>query len=138
MNQDRIRVAVVGLGFGAEFVPIYLDHPDVESVAICDSDPARLRKVADRFAIRRQFDDVNTLVRSGDIDAVHLVSGIPDHARQAIAVLKSGKHCACTVPTRGAGPVRRGDAFFVPVCPTLYGELRRVWRECVLRMANGE
>ena len=39
-----------------------------------------------------------TSFESDEIDAVHLVSGIPDHARQAIAVLRSGKHCACTVP----------------------------------------
>ena len=39
MDKESIKVAVVGLGFGAEFVPIYLDHPNVESVMICDSDP---------------------------------------------------------------------------------------------------
>ena len=49
MNSEKIRVAVVGLGFGAEFVPIYLEHPDVQSVAVCDADPERLRKTADRF-----------------------------------------------------------------------------------------
>jgi len=97
-DQSRIRVAVVGLGFGAEFVPIYLDHPDVQSVAICDSDSARLAKAVGQFAIKRHFRDVGEVIRSDEIDAVHLVSGIPDHARQAIAVLKSGKHCACTVP----------------------------------------
>jgi len=43
MKHDKLRVAVVGLGFGAEFAPIYLDHPDVESVAICDANPDRLR-----------------------------------------------------------------------------------------------
>lgn len=32
------------------------------------------------------------------VDAVHLLSGIPDHARHAVAVLEAGKHCACTVP----------------------------------------
>ncbi len=98
MNQKKIRIAVVGLGFGAEFVPIYLAHPDVQSVAICDSNPVRLRRTADRFGIQQQFEDVEQVVQSPEIDAVHLVSGIPDHARQAIAVLKSGKHCACTVP----------------------------------------
>jgi predicted dehydrogenase len=97
-DPSRIRVAVVGLGFGAEFVPIYLDHPDVQSVAICDSDSARLAKAVGQFAIKRHFRDVGEVIRSDEIDAVHLVSGIPDHARQAIAVLKSGKHCACTVP----------------------------------------
>lgn len=51
--SEIIRVAVVGLGFGAEFVPIYLDHPNVEGVAICDADPVRLRAVGDRFNIPR-------------------------------------------------------------------------------------
>ena len=27
MAKDKIRVAVVGLGFGAEFVPIYMSIP---------------------------------------------------------------------------------------------------------------
>jgi predicted dehydrogenase len=98
MKRDRLRVAVVGLGFGAEFVPIYLHHPDVRSVAICDAHPERLRKTAARFGIEKQFDRVEDVVRSEEIDAVHLVSGIPDHAGQTLAVLRSGKHCACTVP----------------------------------------
>jgi predicted dehydrogenase len=98
MDQGKLRVAVVGLGFGAEFVPIYLDHPDVQSVAACDSDPARLDSAARRFAIKKLFSDVAEVIQSDEIDAVHLVSGIPDHAQQAIAVLRSGMHCACTVP----------------------------------------
>ncbi len=98
MKSSKIRIAVVGLGFGAEFVPIYLAHPDVRSVAICDSNPDRLRSTAAKFGIRQQFNDFEEVVQSPEIDAVHLVSGIPDHARQALAVLRSGKHCACTVP----------------------------------------
>ena len=31
----RIRVAIVGLGFGAEFIPIFQAHPDAEMYAIC-------------------------------------------------------------------------------------------------------
>ena len=37
-ERAGLHIAVVGLGFGAEFVPIYLDHPDVAAVAICDAD----------------------------------------------------------------------------------------------------
>ncbi|MFA6108453.1 MAG: Gfo/Idh/MocA family oxidoreductase [Candidatus Latescibacterota bacterium] len=98
MEQGQVRVAVVGLGFGAEFVPIYLDHPDVASVTTCDADPERLQRVAGRFRVARSCRQVEEVIASTEIDAVHLVSGIPDHARQAIAVLRSGKHCACTVP----------------------------------------
>ena len=36
--NKKINVALAGLGFGAEFVPIYLHHPNVESLTICDSD----------------------------------------------------------------------------------------------------
>ena len=93
-----IRIAVVGLGFGAEFVPIYADHPDIYDVAVCDSDPERLQKTAERFGINRRFKDLDEIIDSDEIDAVHLVTGIPDHARQTIALLNSGKHCACTVP----------------------------------------
>ena len=99
MNRNkRIRIAVVGLGFGAEFVPIYLDHPDVESVTICDLDEKRLHDTGDRFGIERRVRDVKDVIHAQDIDAVHLISGIPDHARQAMAALDAGKHCACTVP----------------------------------------
>jgi predicted dehydrogenase len=98
MAGQRVRVAVAGLGFGAEFVPIYASHPDVESVAICDADRGRLDRTGDRFGIARRFADVAEVVAAEDVDAVHLVTGIPDHARQALAVLRSGKHCACTVP----------------------------------------
>ncbi|MHC4914905.1 MAG: Gfo/Idh/MocA family protein [Planctomycetota bacterium] len=91
-------MAVVGLGFGAEFVPIYLDHPDVESVGLCDSDPERLRTVGERFAVEKLLRGLEEVTGSDEFDAVHLVSGIPDHARQTVAVLESGKHCACTVP----------------------------------------
>jgi predicted dehydrogenase len=97
-DHRKLNVAVVGLGFGAEFVPIYLHHPDVARVAICDSRPERLDAVGGRFGIDWRFSDIAEVIASGEIDAVHLISGIPDHAPQAVAVLESGKHCACTVP----------------------------------------
>ena len=28
--SDKIKVAIVGLGFGAEFIPIYQRHPDAD------------------------------------------------------------------------------------------------------------
>lgn len=94
----KISIAVVGLGFGAEFVPIYLDHPNIKSVAISDQDDHRLRTIASRFGIVEKYRDFSDVISNPQIDAVHLVTGIPDHARQAVDVLNSGKHCACTVP----------------------------------------
>jgi len=97
-SSKKLRVALIGLGFGAEFVPIYQDHPDVAAVAICDLDPRRLEEVGDKFNVTRRFRDAGEVIQSNEFDAVHLISGIPDHAWQTVAVLNSGKHCACTVP----------------------------------------
>jgi predicted dehydrogenase len=97
-ERGGLHVAVVGLGFGAEFVPIYLDHPDVRAVTICDQDADRLQRVGDRFCVERRLPDLRQVIDTAEIDAVHLVTGIPEHAWQAVALLDAGKHCACTVP----------------------------------------
>jgi predicted dehydrogenase len=93
-----LRVAVAGLRFGAAFVPIYLRHPDVAHVGIVDPDREALESVADKFDIEWTHTDLDRVIRSDDYDAIHLVTPIPMHASQAVAVLDSGKHCACTVP----------------------------------------
>ena len=42
--SGKIKVALAGLSFGAEFAPIYMHHPNVESLTICDSDPPSCRR----------------------------------------------------------------------------------------------
>ena len=34
MSNRKVNVAIVGLGFGAEFIPIYQRHPNAEMYAI--------------------------------------------------------------------------------------------------------
>ena len=41
-GTKQVRVAVVGMGFGAAFVPIYLHHPDVVCLGIVDPDAGQL------------------------------------------------------------------------------------------------
>ncbi len=96
--KQKIHVAVVGLGFGGEFVPIYLHHPAVRAVTVCDLDPASRRRAAERYGVTRDVATLAEVVSDPDIDAVHLVTPIPEHAAQSVSVLRAGKHCACTVP----------------------------------------
>lgn len=96
--MPKLNVAIVGLGFGHEFVPIYLHHPDVASVVVCDSNPEKLREIADKFEIEGRADSLEEVLQMPDVDAVHLISPIPVHGAQSVAVLQAGKHCACTVP----------------------------------------
>ena len=55
MGKDVFNVAVVGLGFGAEFLPIHRAHPNLNLVAVCRRDQGELNKVADRFEIAKEF-----------------------------------------------------------------------------------
>ena len=98
MSQQRINVAIVGLGFGAEFIPIYQRHPNANMYAICQRTKEKLDRVGDAFGIEKRYADFNELIKDPAVDVVHINSPIPDHAWQSIAALKAGKHVACTVP----------------------------------------
>src|SRR3954453_8676716 len=95
---NKIRVAIVGLGFGAEFIPIYQNHPDAEMYAVCRRNKKELDAVGDRFKVGKRYTDYNELLKDPNVDAVHINSPIADHAPQSIAALKAGKHVASTVP----------------------------------------
>lgn len=98
MAARRVNVAIVGLGFGAEFIPIYQRHPGANLVAICRRNRKGLNDVGDAFGVERRYTDYAKLLKDPEIDAVHINSPIPDHASMTIAALKAGKHVACTVP----------------------------------------
>ena len=97
-SPKKVRVAIVGLGFGSEFIPIYQNHPNAEMVAVCRRNRAELDACADKFGIAKRFTSFEELLKDPDIDAIHINSPIPDHGPQTIAALKAGKHVACTVP----------------------------------------
>lgn len=96
--SSKIKVAIIGLGFGMEFIPIYQVHPDAEVFAICRRNEKELSKIGKRFGIDNLFTHWRDLLKIGEIDAIHVVSPIMDHALMTIESLKAGKHCACTVP----------------------------------------
>jgi len=96
--MGQIKVAVVGLGFGAEFIPIYQRHPDAECYAICQRNEEHLNEIGDQFGIERRFTKFEDLLSIDELDAIHVVSPIADHAWMSLASLKAGKHTACTVP----------------------------------------
>jgi predicted dehydrogenase len=98
MSEKNLRVAMVGLGFGAEFLPIYQDHPRAEIGAICRRDEAALNEVGDRLGIAKRYTDYDKVLADPDVDFVHINSPIPDHAWMSLAALEAGKHVLCTVP----------------------------------------
>ena len=97
-GEMKVRIALVGLNFGANWVSVYKEHPNVEYVALCDTNQALLERVADKHGIERRYTSLELILKSDDYDAVHLLTPIPLHAEQTIAVLLSNKHCACAIP----------------------------------------
>ena len=96
--NDKINIAIVGLGFGAEFIPIYQRHPHVNLYGICQRTPEKLNAIGESFGVENRYTNFDELLEDPEIDAVHINTPIPDHAPQSIKALKAGKHVACTVP----------------------------------------
>ncbi len=93
-----VNVAMVGLGFGAEFIPIYQSHPNANVTAICRRNEAELNKVGDQLGIDKRYTKYEDVLADPDVDFVHINSPIPDHAWMSLQALDAGKHVMCTVP----------------------------------------
>ena len=96
--SNPVNVAMIGLGFGAEFIPIYQAHPDANVAAICRRNVEEMNKVGDQFGIEKRYTDYDQVLSDPDIDFVHINSPIPDHAWMSLKALDAGKHVMCTVP----------------------------------------
>lgn len=98
MAKKRVKVAIVGLGFGAEFIPIYQKHPQAEMYAICRRNKDQLERIGNAFGIDKRFTRYEDVLSDPEVDFVHINSPIPDHAWMSMEALRAGKHVMCTVP----------------------------------------
>ena len=93
-----VNVAMVGLGFGAEFIPIYQAHPQANIHAVCQRNAEKLQKTGDEFGIERRYTAFADVLKDPQVDFVHINSPISDHAWMSMEALRAGKHVMCTVP----------------------------------------
>jgi predicted dehydrogenase len=98
MAKQRHNVAIIGLGFGAEFIPIYQRHPQANMYAICQRNEKKLGEVGEAFGVAKRYTRYEDVLADPNVDFVHINTPIPEHAAQSIAALKAGKHVMCTVP----------------------------------------
>ena len=98
MKKDKVDVAMIGLGFGAEFIPIYQKHPHANIYAVCQRNTEKLNTVADHFRVEKRYPKYEDVLADPQVDFVHINSPIPDHAWMSMEALKAGKHVMCTVP----------------------------------------
>ena len=98
MSGKQFNMAIIGLGFGAEFIPIYQRHAGANIHAICRRNEAELNTTGDAFGVEKRYTSYDDVLADPDIDFVHINSPIPDHAWMSLEALKAGKHVMCTVP----------------------------------------
>ena len=96
--SKTVNVAMIGLGLGAEFIPIYQAHPRANVHAVCRRNEAELHKVGDQFEIEKRLTNYDDVLADPELDFVHINSPIPDHAWMSLRALAAGKHVMCTVP----------------------------------------
>jgi predicted dehydrogenase len=97
-SDKKVSVAIIGLGFGSEFIPIYQAHPSANMYAICQRSEEKLNKVGDGFGVEKRYTEFEDVLNDENVDFVHINSPIPDHGWMSIEALKAGKHVMCTVP----------------------------------------
>jgi len=97
-SNRELKVAMIGLGFGSEFIPIYNSHENAVVHAICRRNETELHKTGDEFGIAKRYTKYEDVLADPEIDFVHINSPIPDHAPMSLQALDAGKHVMCTVP----------------------------------------
>lgn len=93
----HLRAGVIGAGFIGPVHVEGLRRLGVQVTALCDL-PNCVRASADRLGIPNAFGDYRDLLRSPDVDVVHIASPNRLHHEMSLAALAAGKHVLCEKP----------------------------------------
>jgi len=96
-NRKKIRMGVVGGGFGAGFW--WHEHPNCVVTGVTDLYPGRRAGLKNRYKCDRVYDSLEIMLKEAkDIDAVAVFSGAPDHAKHVKWCMERGWHTVSAVP----------------------------------------
>src|SRR5262245_12490583 len=93
----RIRAGVIGTGF---IGPVHIEalrRLGVQVVALCDL-PKRVEAARENLGIPNAFGDYREMLKSPDVDVVHITVPNRFHCEMSLAALDAGKHCICEKP----------------------------------------
>lgn len=96
MSQPKF--AVIGTGSMAAAMMQTFARAKVPVIAVSSRDPQRRRQFAKAFNIPQTDDDLATLLRRTDIEAVYIANNSAEHAATTIAALEAGKAVLCEKP----------------------------------------
>jgi predicted dehydrogenase len=100
VKADRIKVAVVGTGFGQKVqIPGFQECPRTEVVAVYHRDAAKAEAIASAHHIPYHYASLTDLLALPELDAVSICTPPFLHYEMAKEVLKAGKHLLLEKPT---------------------------------------
>jgi predicted dehydrogenase len=88
--MEKARIGIVGLGSIAQTIhlPILSKFSDVEIVAVCDVDRTKAQVVADKFKVRRYYNNFEKMLAiEQDLDGIDICTPTKLHKEMAIAAL---------------------------------------------------
>lgn len=95
-SEKKVRIGVVGGGFGASFQ--WHEHPHCIVEAVSDLIPERRNLLMQVYRCGKSYESLEKLILDKEVEAVAVFTGAPDHVRHCIACLNAGKHVICAVP----------------------------------------
>lgn len=96
----KIRLAVVGGGFGTDFQ--WHEHPDCVVEAVSDLRPERRERLMQVYRCAKSYPSLEELVKDPKVDAVALFTDGPLHVQHVLECMRHGKHCISAVPAAWA------------------------------------
>ena len=95
-SNKKIRIGVVGGGFGSQF--FWHQHPNCKVEAVSDLQQERKQKLMDVYGCAKSYNSLKELLLDDKIDAVAIFTDAPSHGKHIVEALKHGKHCISAVP----------------------------------------
>lgn len=94
-----LKVGVIGGGSISEYhLKPYFENPNVEIVAICDSDERRLHALGKKYCVENLYLKVSEFLSNEEIDAISICTWNNSHAEIAIQALQMNKHVLLEKP----------------------------------------
>jgi predicted dehydrogenase len=95
-----MKVALVGTGTIAEtnHLPILISIPDVDVVAVCDSNENRLSRVTKKFKIKNKFTDLDEMLKSTDAEIIDITTPGYTHYEVAMKSLLDNRNVLLEKP----------------------------------------
>jgi predicted dehydrogenase len=94
----RVRAGIVGMGFMGRVHAQAIRTAGGQVVAVAGSTPDRSQEAARQMGPDCRAETLDGLLRSDDVDVIHVCTPNHLHAEQALAAIEAGKHVICEKP----------------------------------------